>query len=140
MRVIINADDCGYSEQNTSHIKAAIEAGKITSTTIMANMDDVEGALSLYHQYHKDISFGCHLNLIEGVPLVYSKELDEFGYYIKQDGKVLFGNAEKFHYKRLPKEVKRALYNELAAQIRKLQEGGGNFITPRQPFACPYKP
>lgn len=126
MRVIINADDCGYSVQNTSHIKMAIEAGKITSTTIMANMDDVEGAISLYHQYSKDISFGCHLNLIEGEPLVYSKELDDFGYYIKQDGKVLFGNADKFRYKRLPENFKRAIYYELAAQIKKLQEGGVN--------------
>ena len=124
MRVIINADDCGYCAQNTNHIKKAIECGKITSATIMANMDDLEGALSLYHQYHKDISFGCHLNLLEGEPLAYSKELDDMGFYINQDGKTLFGNALKFRYTVLSPKVKRALYDELAAQIRKLQEGG----------------
>ena len=124
MRVIINADDCGYGDLNNQHIKNAIECGKISSTTIMANMPGFEGALELYEKYNKDISFGCHLNLIEGEPLTYSKELDEIGYYIKEGGKVLFGNAEHFHYKKLSSAAKRAIYNELSAQIKKLQEGG----------------
>lgn len=124
MRVIINADDCGYGDINNQHIKNAIECGKITSTTIMANMPGFEGALELYEEYNKDISFGCHLNLIEGEPLTYSKVLDEVGYYIKDNGKVLFGNAEHFHYKKLSSAVKQAIYIELSAQIKKIQEGG----------------
>ena len=75
MRLIINADDCGYSKTNNSHIKQAIEKGKITSTTIMANMPEVEDAIRLYETYHNDISFGIHLNLTEGEPLVNSQTL-----------------------------------------------------------------
>ena len=126
MKVIINADDCGKNEQVNCHIKKAIEAGKLTSTTIMANMGDVEGALQLYEEYYKQISFGIHLNLTEGEPLLKSKTLLDFGYYSVQDGKIVFDGtkAESFRYKRLPWDIKAEIYKELAAQIKLLQEGG----------------
>ena len=126
MRVIINADDCGYNSHVNAHIKNAIEAGKLTSTTIMANMTDVPGALQLYEEYHKSVSFGVHLNLTEGEPLLKSKKLLDYGYYVEQDGRIVFdaARAESFRYKLLPKEIKTEIYNELSAQVRLLQEGG----------------
>lgn len=128
MKVIINADDCGKNEQVNSHIKDAIEAGKLTSTTIMANMSDVEGALQLYEEYCKKISFGIHLNLTEGEPLLKSKKLLEYGYYGEQNCRVVFDStkAEYFRYKILPREVKAEIYKELSAQIKLLQEKGVN--------------
>ena len=42
MRIIINADDCGANKQVDTAIEKAILADRITSTTIMANMDDFE--------------------------------------------------------------------------------------------------
>lgn len=48
MKIIINADDCGYSEKVNAAIEDCILKNAITSTTIMANMDDFEGALRLY--------------------------------------------------------------------------------------------
>ena len=126
MRLIINADDCGYSKTNNSHIKQAIEKGKITSTTIMANMPEVEEAICLYETYRTDISFGIHLNLTEGEPLINSQTLVDFGYYAFNEGRACFNfdNAEQFRYKRLPKAVKDAIYRELAAQITKLKNMG----------------
>lgn len=126
MRLIINADDCGYSKINNSHIKRAIERGKITSTTIMANMPAVEEAACLYETYNSEISFGIHLNLTEGEPLINSQRLVDFGYYAVNDGRTCFSidNAEQFRYKRLPKTIKEAIYNELSAQISKLQSMG----------------
>lgn len=126
MKVIVNADDCGINQQVNSHIKVAIEAGKLTSTTIMANMSDVEGALQLYEEYNKQISFGIHLNLTEGEPLLKSKKLLDFGFYTEKEGSMVFDakNAEGFRYKLLPKEVKAEIYNELSAQVKFLQERG----------------
>ena len=126
MRVIINADDCGKNEQANRHIKEAIEAGKLTSTTIMANMSDVEGALQLFEEYRKEISFGIHLNLTEGEPILRNKKLLDFGYYSENDGKLVFdgAKAERFRNKFLPRDIKAEIYKELSAQVKLLQEGG----------------
>lgn len=126
MKIIINADDCGMNAHVTQHIEKAITAGKITSTTIMANLEDLEGALAMYEKYHDSISFGAHLNLTEGEPLLKSKILLEYGYYVEKKGRLLFDGkcAENFRYKRLPSKVKLEIYKELSAQIAKLQEGG----------------
>ena len=43
MKLIINADDCGKNKEVNAAISHFIETGKITSTTVMANMDDLEG-------------------------------------------------------------------------------------------------
>ena len=72
-RIIINADDCGMSQTVNEHIDQAILADKITSTTVMVNMDDFDGEVRLYKQYHEHISFGWHINLSEGKPLLYSQ-------------------------------------------------------------------
>lgn len=126
MRVIINADDCGMNAHVNQHIEQAIKAGKITSTTIMANMEDVNGAFELYERYKDSISFGIHFNLTEGVPLLKSRVLLDYGYYAEKDGTIVFDGkrAESFRYKKLPSYIKSELYKELSAQIAKLQEGG----------------
>ena len=40
-RVIINADDCGINQTVDAEIERFIQLGKITSTTVMSNMDDL---------------------------------------------------------------------------------------------------
>ena len=126
MRVIINADDCGINASVNQHINEAIREGKITSTTIMANMDDIDGAFSLYEKYKEFVSFGVHLNLTEGKPLLKSKILLDFGYYQEQNGELFFcgERAERYRYKSLPRIIQSELYKELSAQISKVQEGG----------------
>lgn len=126
MKVIINADDCGFNPHVNQHIKGAIESGKITSTTIMANMEDLDGALDLYEKYHNSISFGVHLNLTEGVPIIASKTLLDFGYYSEEDGHLIFNGsrAESFHYKQLPKYIRDEIYKELSAQIERVKKDG----------------
>ncbi len=128
MKVIINADDCGATPIVNQHIKEAIEAGKLTSTTIMATEDAVEGALTLYNEYHKGVSFGIHLNLTEGKPILHSKILLDFGLYTENNGSLHFDGAklESYRYKRLPCEIKEELYKELSAQIIKLRDMGIN--------------
>lgn len=58
MKLIINADDCGKNKEVNAAISHFIETGKITSTTVMANMDDLEGASRLFDEYQDSISFG----------------------------------------------------------------------------------
>ena len=88
MKVIINADDCGISAHVNAEIRRFIELGLISSTTIMANMDDFDGACQLYKDYHEKISFGIHFNLTEGTPLTYSQQLLDKGFYVERDHKI----------------------------------------------------
>ena len=122
-RIIINADDCGKSATVNSHIEKAIEARKISSTTVMANMDDFEGALRLYKTYHDEISFGWHLNLTEGTPLLKSQVLLDYGYYKEKNGMEIF-NGLSFWKNQLPKYVKEEISKELHAQHEKLLDSG----------------
>lgn len=122
-RIIINADDCGYSTHVNDHIRNAILAEKVTSSTIIPNMNDFEGALKLFADFRDKISFGIHLNLTEGEPLLPSPELLDFGFYKEEDGRVVF-NGKRYRYRPLPSAVKSAIKAELNAQVMKLISSG----------------
>ena len=122
-RIIINADDCGMSVRVNEHIEQAILAGKITSTTIMANMDDFEGAVNLYKKYHESISFGWHINLSEGAPLFYSQKLLDRGFYKEMDGGIVM-DGKKYISKWLPADMRDEIAKELKAQYEKLRDNG----------------
>lgn len=121
--VIINADDCGISKIVDAEIERFIQLGKITSTTVMANMDDLEGAKRLYDLYKDKISFGVHVNLTDGEPLTQSQALLDYGYYKAENGKVVL-NGYPFINKRLPKHLHQDIVNECVAQINKVRDMG----------------
>lgn len=123
IKVIINADDCGYSKLVDDHIANAIRSRKITSTTMMANMNDFEGALVLYDTYKDEVSFGFHLNLTEGTPLLKNQELLDIGFYQEKDGLISF-NGNAFRRKLLSVSARNAIYREIEAQVSKLQDSG----------------
>lgn len=123
MKLIVNADDCGYSRKVNQHIERAIIKGRISSTTIMANMDDFEGAIRLYQQYKDTVSFGFHVNLTEGTPLRYSQRLLDIGFYQESEGKIVF-NAQPFRRKLLTKAVREEIFQEVLAQGTKIREAG----------------
>lgn len=123
MNLIINADDCGLSTIVTAHIENAIVAGKISSTTVMANMDDLKGAAALYQTYKNSISFGWHLNLTEGHPLTQSQILLDNGFYIETQQGVCF-NGRKFKSKMLPKVAIEEIRTEMKAQYEALCDNG----------------
>lgn len=124
-RIIVNSDDCGYSEDVNRHIQNAILAGKVTSTTIIVNACGFDGAIELYDNFHKDISFGIHLNLTEGKPLLQSRELLDFGFY-KIEGESAVFNGGAFRYRPLPSKVRAAIKAELNAQVKTLIQSGIN--------------
>jgi predicted glycoside hydrolase/deacetylase ChbG (UPF0249 family) len=119
MQLIINADDCGRTKEVDLAIEQSILSGKITSTTIMANMEDVETAINLYNKYNEQISFGCHLNLTAGTPMLYNQELLDFGYYRYHNGRVEF-DGSKYRNQILPSRIREGVFRELCAQIERL--------------------
>ncbi len=60
MRVVLNADDFGYSKDTVSATVDCFEAGLLTSATIMARMPATIEALE-YARSRRDLSFGVHL-------------------------------------------------------------------------------
>lgn len=126
MRLIINADDCGRTKAVDKAIEDCINKGLISSTTIMANMDDFEGAIELYRKYKDKIGFGLHVNLTEGEPLLKSQILLDEGFLQDNHRTVVFAGTNNAYCK-LSKEGKREVYKEMEAQLDRLLSYG---ITP----------
>jgi chitin disaccharide deacetylase len=68
-QLIVHADDFGETIEITRGISLAIEAGVLTSTSIMANMPGTADALPRVAGLSSRASFGVHINLCEGKPL-----------------------------------------------------------------------
>ncbi len=108
--LIIHADDFGETAEITDGIGQSIEAGVVTSTSIVANMPATQYALRRVRSLAERASFGVHLNLCEGRPLT--------------PGLSLVGRDGEFHDKRalieravLGKLSMRELEAEIVAQI-----------------------
>ena len=69
-RVIVNADDFGWSEAVTNGILQGHRSGVLTSTTLMANLPGAEAALAAARREAPGLGIGLHLNLTEGRPLL----------------------------------------------------------------------
>jgi predicted glycoside hydrolase/deacetylase ChbG (UPF0249 family) len=68
--LVVNADDLGADEARNEGIFEAIEAGVVTSASVLANGPALGDALSRIRALKKkDVSFGFHLNLSQGKPL-----------------------------------------------------------------------
>jgi predicted glycoside hydrolase/deacetylase ChbG (UPF0249 family) len=68
-RLIINADDFGFSNGVTRGIIEAHAAGSVTSTSMMANGIDWENAVR-FARATQTLGVGVHLNLVQGRPLL----------------------------------------------------------------------
>jgi predicted glycoside hydrolase/deacetylase ChbG (UPF0249 family) len=115
--LVIHADDFGETVAITNGIRRGIEAGALTSTSIMANMPATAYALQRVRPLAGHASFGVHLNVCEGRALTVGLTLtDEQG---------------AFHPKRIL--IRRALSGklsladlerELSAQIALVRDAG----------------
>jgi predicted glycoside hydrolase/deacetylase ChbG (UPF0249 family) len=68
-RLIVHADDFGETREITKGIRDCLDAGVVTSTSILANMPGTALALDEAARRGRAASFGVHLNLCEGSPL-----------------------------------------------------------------------
>lgn len=118
-KLIVNADDFGYSREVTDGIVHAHRNGIVTSTTLMANMDAWEYAVSLAPQ-NPALSVGVHLTLTQGRPILPPEQIPSL---VDEAG----------HFQSYPDLVRRAwrfkmdtdeIVEELSAQVRRLEQAG----------------
>lgn len=115
--LIIHADDFGETLEITEGICVAIEAGVVTSTSIMANMPGTAEALRRAPALARQASFGLHLNLCEGSPLTGGPSLmDASGRLLRKRALAARALTGKLS---LPE-----LESEVAAQIGLLRDAG----------------
>jgi predicted glycoside hydrolase/deacetylase ChbG (UPF0249 family) len=117
MKVIVNADDLGFSRGVNDAIFSLMARGRVTSATIMANGADVEDAVRRAGEFPR-CSFGVHLNAFGLRPLTQnaglSPILDQAGNFA---GNVIRQMA-------IPAPLREAIFQEWCAQVDKLQSLG----------------
>lgn len=117
-KIIINADDFGLNESCTKAICNAFRAGLITDTTMVANGEAFDLALGAIKEYRLENKIGIHFNLTEGKPLTTNIcDIEKFTH----DG-IFHGKVDRV--KLFTKKERTAIYEELSAQIERLQNVG----------------
>ncbi len=98
MKLIMNADDLGYTLANTYGIIEAYKNGIVRSTTAMCNEPYIEKAAELVRDC-PDLGIGVHLNLSSGRPLTENSTLhDEEGFFFKnREVKVRVFDSEEIY-------------------------------------------
>jgi predicted glycoside hydrolase/deacetylase ChbG (UPF0249 family) len=115
--LIIHADDFGETEQITLGICEGIEAGLITSTSIMANMPATDFALDRAASLAERASFGVHLTLCEGRPLTPAKTLvDSLGNFCNKRQLFLRSMTGRLRLSDVEAEI--------GAQVERIAAGG----------------
>lgn len=116
LSVIINADDFGVNDIVTKTTEDLIIKGLISSTTIMANGHNLE-EVACFAKRHPEISYGIHFCLDEYDSLTKSSVLSDYG-LTDNDGSFIKGGV--FACERYDERLKKAVYNELCAQMERL--------------------
>ncbi len=123
MRIIINADDFGFTKSINSAIINCVKFGTISSTTVMVNMPYCEDIKELLQFNH--VGIGLHFNLTQGKcicdPMEVSTLVNAEGYFhnVKElKSRISKGLISKEH-----------IQKELNAQINKLRNLIGDRIT-----------
>ncbi len=109
-KLIINADDLGADKGRNQGIFEAIHADRVTSASILANGAGVWDALEKIRSgTYRNISWGIHLNLSEGKPIV-AKNLP----LLAPQGAFL---GKTVSHQLLMKEGDQHLENEIAQEV-----------------------
>ena len=119
--LIINADDYGSDPARTRGILEAVDAGVVTSVSLLANGPAFFEALAgVQGDRRRHLSVGLHLNLSEGSPLAENLSLipgDRGLFRGKTDALALFEKSPS------PK-LKEELHREITAQAQRLLDAG----------------
>jgi hopanoid biosynthesis associated protein HpnK len=118
-RLIVNADDFGFTSGVNRAIVRAYQSGVVTSSTLMANGQAFEEAVQLA-KASPNLSVGCHVVLIDGQPVLDTSTLttisDTGGF---RDGLKTFA-ARALAGRMRTSEIEA----EAKAQIQKIQSSG----------------
>jgi hopanoid biosynthesis associated protein HpnK len=117
-RLIVNADDFGLTSGVNRAIVEGNSAGIVTSATLMANAKASQAAMYLA-KAHPTLKTGCHVVLIDGVPL--APNLPSL-----TNGAQVFRNSlKRFAVSAVRKQfAAEEIEREVEAQIRKIQASG----------------
>jgi hopanoid biosynthesis associated protein HpnK len=122
-RLIVNADDFGFTAGVNRAIVEAHTHGVVTSSTLLANGKAFENAVHLAKTVPR-LSVGCHIVFIDGAPVLDAELLRSFT--VPSSGNARFRDGLKSFAARAltgrmnPEQIEA----EASAQIRKLQSAG----------------
>lgn len=122
-RLIVNADDFGYTAGINRAIVEAHTRGIVTSSTLMSNGRAFEGAVSLSKIVPR-LSVGCHVVLIDGEPVTDARKLPSLT-SANSSGSRFPDGVKSFAARALAGRLEaEQIKLEVMAQIRKLQSAG----------------
>ena len=120
-KFVLNADDFGMSEAFNTAILEGYNAGILKSTSLVANGEAFDEAVSKVVNNCPNLGVGVHLNIIEGKAL--TKDIDEVadvnGNFYNSYGQLIIKA-----YKPNNKEFMAQLEQEFRAQIEKIKNAG----------------
>lgn len=122
VKVMINADDFGWSESCTLAILKSFDEGLIDTTTMICTGEYFENAVQKIFDSHYACNVGIHFDLTEGCPITDRIKNDPF-----------FCDGEgRFHmhinrYAIMTAEQKKHAYEELSAQAMRFRGTGLRF-------------
>lgn len=117
MKLIINADDFGISENVNNAILQSFQENLISSTTVMTNMPDSQQAYEMISDQNLHCRVGIHLNLTEGYPI--TKRMSLCKRFCDDNGKFRSQRDTLFW---LDKEESETVYDEMQAQLNRLYD------------------
>ena len=126
MKLIMRADDLGFSEAVNLGIYKAVKDGVITSVGIMTNMEQAYAGYELLKDF--DIALGQHTNICAGRPLTDPKLIPSL---VQENGE--FCSSREIRNRQVDTVVVEEAEREIEAQYLRFKE-----ITGREPdyFEC----
>ena len=121
-RLIINADDLGLTRGVNRAILRAVTEGIVTSATVMTSGTAFEEAVAETKQLTSDTRFsvGCHLVLVDGVPVAETSRIPS----LLTNGR-LRNSVGRFGFLAQRGDISGSdIYTEAVAQITKAQQSG----------------
>jgi predicted glycoside hydrolase/deacetylase ChbG (UPF0249 family) len=112
VRLLINADDLGYSSAVNAAIFDLLSRGRATSATVIVNAPAADEALSRLAEFPQ-CSFGVHLNLSGFRPLTNPLHLQPL---LRSDGEF---DGDLLRRTPFSRPLRRAIFEEWSAQINR---------------------
>lgn len=122
-KLIVNADDFGFTRGVNAGVIRAFEEGILTSATIMANGDAFDDAVKLARA-NPGLGIGCHLAVVGGRPVAQASEVSSL---VDDDGRLPRTLTELMKMLMRKRVRVEAIEREFGAQVERVVRAG---ITP----------
>jgi chitin disaccharide deacetylase len=120
-RLIVNADDFGFTSGVNRAIAEAHTRGVVTSSTLMANGPAFDGAMRLAKTMPR-LSVGCHVVLIDGEPILDAAQVSSL---TTRTSRAFRDDLKSFAARAIAGRIDSdQIAAEATAQIRKIQSAG----------------